>query len=126
MLRAERWELDVLPDKRRHLRPVVGERDLRSGAAACKDAELVALWVGKYDPAHIPLADVGVPSTWVEQATDLVVVLPVGWVDVDVEPVLDDLALGHWRECQRGWHWASAVLAFRNHRGADRDDLLVF
>ena len=60
MLRAERWELDVLPDKRRHLRPVVGERDLRSGAAACKDAELVALWVGKYDPARVvALTDVG-------------------------------------------------------------------
>jgi hypothetical protein len=37
--------------------------DLRSGAAARKDAELVALWVGKYDPAHIALADVGVSST---------------------------------------------------------------
>jgi len=36
---------------------------LRSGAAARKDAELVPLWVGKYDPAHIALADVGVSST---------------------------------------------------------------
>jgi hypothetical protein len=36
---------------------------LRSGAAARKDAELVPLWVGKYDPALIALADVGVSST---------------------------------------------------------------
>jgi hypothetical protein len=35
----------------------------RSGAAARKDAELVPLWVGKYDPALIALADVGVSST---------------------------------------------------------------
>jgi hypothetical protein len=35
----------------------------RSGAAARKDAELVPLWVGKYDPALIALADVGVPGT---------------------------------------------------------------
>jgi hypothetical protein len=32
---------------------------LRSGAAVRKDAELVPLWVGKYDPALIALADVG-------------------------------------------------------------------
>src|ERR1022692_704201 len=67
---------------------------LRSGAAAREDAELVPLWVGKYDPALIALADVGVPGTEVEQATDLFVLLPVGWVDVEVEPVLDGLALG--------------------------------
>jgi len=36
---------------------------LRSGAAVRKDAELVPLWVGKYDPALIALADVGVPGT---------------------------------------------------------------
>jgi hypothetical protein len=36
---------------------------LRSGVAARKDAELVPLWVGKYDPALIALADVGVSST---------------------------------------------------------------
>ena len=36
----------------------------RSGAAVRKDAELVPLWVGKYDPALIAgLADVGVPGT---------------------------------------------------------------
>jgi hypothetical protein len=35
----------------------------QSGAAVRKDAELVPLWVGKYDPAHIALADVGVSST---------------------------------------------------------------
>jgi hypothetical protein len=50
---------------------------LRSGAAVRKDAELVPLWVGKYDPALIALADVGVPGTQVEQATDLFVLLPV-------------------------------------------------
>jgi hypothetical protein len=37
---------------------------LRSGVAVRKDAELVPLWVGKYDPALIAgLADVGVPGT---------------------------------------------------------------
>ncbi len=36
---------------------------LRSGAAVSKDAELVPFWVGKYDPARIALADVGVSST---------------------------------------------------------------
>jgi len=41
----------------------VGSR-LRSGAAAGKDAELVPLWVGKYDPALIPrLAGGGMPGT---------------------------------------------------------------
>jgi hypothetical protein len=85
---------------------------LRSGAAVGKDAELVPLWVGKDDPAHIALADVGVSSTEVEQATDLFVLLAVGWVEVEVEPVLDGLALGHVRECQRRWHGAKVVLAF--------------
>lgn len=36
---------------------------LGSGAAVRKDAELVPLWVGKYDPTLIALADVGVSST---------------------------------------------------------------
>ena len=36
---------------------------LRSGAAVREDAELIPLWVGKYDPALIALADVGVSST---------------------------------------------------------------
>jgi hypothetical protein len=36
----------------------------RSGAAVGKDAELVPLWVSKYDPAlTIALADVDVSST---------------------------------------------------------------
>jgi hypothetical protein len=73
----------------------------RSGAAARKDAELVPRWGDQYDSALIALADVGASSTEVEQATDLFVLLPVGWVDVEVEPVLDGLALGHVRECQR-------------------------
>lgn len=41
----------------------LARRGLRSGAAAREDAELVPLRVGKYDPAHIALADVGVPGT---------------------------------------------------------------
>ena len=68
-------------------------RGLGSGAAVRKDAELVPLRVGKYDPALTALADVGVPGTEVEQATDLFVLLPVGRADVEVEPVLDGLAL---------------------------------
>jgi hypothetical protein len=64
-----------------------------SGTAVGKDAELVSLWVGKYDPADIALADADVSSTEVEQATDLFVLVPVGWVDVEVDPVLDGLAL---------------------------------
>jgi hypothetical protein len=36
---------------------------LLSGVAARKDAELVSLRVGKYDPALIALADVGVSGT---------------------------------------------------------------
>jgi hypothetical protein len=36
---------------------------LRSGAAIRKDAELVPLRVGKYDPAFIALAYVDVSST---------------------------------------------------------------
>jgi len=100
---------------------------LRSGAAVRKNAELVPLWVGKYDPALIAcLAHVGVSSTQVQQATDLFVLLPVGWVDVEVEPVLDGLAPGHVRECQRRWHRAKAVLAFRHHRGANCDNSVVF
>src|SRR6266498_4111009 len=52
--------------------------------------------------------------------------LPVGWVDVEVEPVLDGLALGHAREGQRRRHWAKTVLAFRHHRGANCDNSVVF
>ena len=59
------------------------------------------------------------------QATDLFVLLPVGWVDVEVESVLDGLALGHVRECQRGWHWAKVVLALRHHMGANCDNSVV-
>jgi hypothetical protein len=99
---------------------------LRSGAAARKDAELVPLWVGKDDPALIALSDVGVSSTQVEQATDLFVLLPVGWVEVEVEPVLDGLALGHVHEGQRRRHWARVVLAFRRHRRANGDNSVVF
>src|SRR5215470_17221170 len=57
---------------------------------------------------------------------DLFVLLPVGWVDVEVEPVLDGLALRHARECQRRWHWAKAVLAFGHRRGANCDNSVVF
>src|SRR5215469_7354293 len=100
---------------------------LRSGAAVRKDTELVPFWVGEYDPALIAgLADVGVPGTQAEQATDLFVLLSVGWVEVEVEPVLGGLALGHVRECQRRWHWATVVLALRNHRGANGDSSVVF
>jgi hypothetical protein len=41
----------------------VWQGGLRSGAAVCQDAKLVALWVGKYYPAHMALADVGASST---------------------------------------------------------------
>ena len=111
---------------RQHLSRWLPRRRFRSGATVRKDAELVPLWVGKYNPAHIALADVGVSSTKVEQATDLFVLLPIGWVDVEVEPVLDGLAFGHVRECQRRWHRAKAVLAFRHHGGTDRDGSVVF
>src|SRR5262249_30595476 len=85
------------------------------------------LRVGKYDPALIAcLADVGVSSTQIEQATDLFVLLPVGWVDVEMEPVLDGLSLGHVRECQRRWHWTGVLLAFRHQRGANCDNSVVF
>src|SRR5690348_15431354 len=57
---------------------------------------------------------------------DLFVLLPVGWVDVEVEPVLNGLALGHARECQRRWHWARMVLTFRHQRGANCDNFVVF
>src|SRR5215469_1551358 len=90
---------------------------MRSGEAVRKDAELVPLWV--------VLADVGVSGTQVEQATDLFLLLAVGRVDVEVEPVLDGLALGHMRECQRRGHWAKAVLAFRHHGRANCDYFVV-
>jgi hypothetical protein len=97
-----------------------------SGVAARKDAELVALRVSEDDPAHIvALADVSVSSTEVEQSADLFVLLAVGRVDVQVEPVLDGLALGHARERQRRWHRANAFLAFRNQRGANGDNFVV-
>jgi hypothetical protein len=67
----------------------------RSGMAARQDAELVALRVGKHNPALLAgLADVGMPGTEAEQAADLVVLLPVDRVDVEVDPVLSGLALG--------------------------------
>ena len=66
------------------------------------------------------------PGTEVQQAPDLFVLLPVGWVDVEVEPVLDGLALGHLRECQRRWHWAKTVPAFGHHRGTNCDNAVVF
>ena len=89
--------------------------------------ELIPLRVGEYDPARIALADVDAPSTQVEQATDLVVLLPVGRVRVEVNPVLDGLALGHGRECQhRRRKRAGAVPAFRNQPGSRDDDALFF
>src|SRR6185437_4706813 len=94
-------------------------------AARRKDAELVPFWVGKYDPALIALADVGVPGSKAEQSTDLFVLLPVGRVDVDVEPVLDRLALGDARERQSRRHRARAVLALRHRRRADRDNAVL-
>ena len=94
-----------------------GRGGLRSGAAAREDAELIPLRVGQTDPALIAgLADVGVPGTQAEQATDLFVLLPVGRVDVEVDPVLDGLALGHARECQRRRHRAAVIPAVR-HQG---------
>jgi hypothetical protein len=66
----------------------------RSGAAVHKDAELVPLGVGKDHPAHLALADVGGSSTQVEQTTDLVVLLPVGWVEVEVSRFLTVLPSG--------------------------------
>src|SRR5215471_21284094 len=101
------------------------ENGPRSGAAVRKDAELVPLWVGKYDPALIALADVGVSGTQGKQTTDLFLLLSVGRVDVEVEPVLDGLALGHVRECQRWGHRAKAVLAFRHHGGANCDNFVL-
>src|SRR5215471_10540642 len=99
----------------------------RSGPSAGQDAELVPLGVGEDDPALLAgLADLGVPGTEAEQATDLFVLLPVGWADVEVEPVLDGLALGHVRKCQRRWHRAQVVLAFRHHGRANRDNSVVF
>ena len=68
--------------------------EFRSGAAAREDAEFVPLRVGKYDPTLVALADVGVPSTEIEQATDLFILVSVGWIDVEVQPVLDGLGLG--------------------------------
>src|SRR6202042_3825566 len=57
---------------------------------------------------------------------DLLVLLPVSRVDVKVDPVLDDLALGHEREGQRRWHRAGATLAFRHLRRADGDEPVLF
>jgi hypothetical protein len=72
---------------------------VRSGSAVPKDAELVSLWVGKYDPALIAsLADVGMSGTKVEQAADLFLLPPVDRADVDVEPVLGGLGLRHLQE----------------------------
>ena len=99
----------------------------RSGEAAGQDAELVAFRVGERDPAlGAGLADVGGPGTQAEQPADLLVLLPVGRVDVEVDPVLDDLALGHEREGQRRWHRAAAVLAIRHLRRADCDQPVLF
>jgi hypothetical protein len=63
-------DLDALVRRRRgyHVAVQTGQEradvcGLRSGAAVRKDAELVPLWVGKYDPPLIALADVGVSST---------------------------------------------------------------
>lgn len=55
------------------------------------------------------LADAGVPGTQVEQATDLFVLPPVGWVDVEMEPVLDGLAPGTLANVKTWWHRAKAV-----------------
>src|SRR5215471_6145511 len=99
----------------------------RSGPSAGQDAELVPLGVGQDDPALLAgLADLGVPGTEAEQATDLFVLLPVGWADVEMEPVLDRLALGHVRKRQHRWHRATAVPAVRHHRRANGDHPVVF
>jgi site-specific DNA recombinase len=97
-----------------------------SGAAARKDIELVALGVGQRHPAELGPVVVHHRGTERDEPRDLFVLLPVGWVDVDVEPVLDGLALGHVRESQRWWHRARVVLAFRHCRRANRDNSVVF
>src|SRR5215472_7138733 len=95
-------------------------RGPRSRMTSRQDAELVALGVGENDPALVAgLPDVGVPGTQLEQPANLVVLVPVGRVDVEVEPVLDGLALGHTRECQRRRNRAKAVPSFRHHRRPD-------
>src|ERR1700733_3370958 len=98
---------------------------VRSGAAVRQDAELVPLRVSEYDPAHVALADVGVPGTQAEQAPDLLVLLSVGGGDIEVPPVLDDLALGNASECQRRRHWPAEGLVPTHQRRANRDGLVV-
>jgi hypothetical protein len=96
-------------------------------AAAGQDAELVALWVGKDNPALLAgLADVGVPGTKAEQAADLFILPRAGRAEVQVEPVLAGLALGHAGECQRRRHGAAMVVAVSHPRGANRDGFVVF
>lgn len=89
----------------------VEDNRFRSGTAVPENAELIPFRVGKDDPAHIPLANVDVSSTQVEQPPDLVVLLPVAWADVEVDPVLDRLALGYARERQRRQNRARMVRA---------------
>ena len=104
------------------VRPVSG-----SGAAPGGDAELVPRRIGQHDPALVAcLAHVGVPGAEAEQAADLVVLLPVGGVDVEVKPVLAGLALGHAREGQRRRHRPRADPALRHQRGANSDNPVLF
>lgn len=94
--------------------------------AAREDTELVPLRIGETDPALLAgLADVGVPGAETEEATDLFVLLPVGWVDVEVEPVLAGLALRHAREGQRRRYWAPMALACWQPRRANGDKFVV-
>src|SRR5215472_14243980 len=99
---------------------------LRSGAAVGKDAELVALGVGQRHPAELGAVVDEHRGTEPDEPRDLLVLGTVGWADVEVDPVLNGLALGHVRECQRRWHRATLVLAFGHQRGANRDKSVVF
>ncbi|ABK69872.1 hypothetical protein MSMEG_5115 [Mycolicibacterium smegmatis MC2 155] len=62
----------------------------------CQYAELVALRVGEYHPTLLALPDVDVARAQADQPVDLGLLVVGG--EVDVEAVLDGLAVGHREE----------------------------
>src|SRR5262245_18031413 len=84
-------------DQERKASPVTRARPLPNSQwvnPAAQQAELVALRVGEHVPADLALADVGRRGAEIEQPAQLGVLLAVGGVEIQVQPVLGALRLG--------------------------------
>jgi hypothetical protein len=90
---------------------------VRLRASRAQHAELVALGIGQHDPAHVALTDVDPGGPELEDALDLLILIPVPRAEVQVKPVLDGLGLGDGEEVDAGRRPIGRL---------ERDDLAIF